>query len=214
MIVDERLAAYLDLLTPDGTRLLEDIRKEAEKDGVPIIRREAESFLKSIICMKQPRRILEIGTAVGYSALMMSGWMPEGCEITTIESFHKRVVIAGDNIKKAGKQDVIKLIEGDAVEILGTLNGGYDFVFMDAAKGQYKEFFRLCAPLCAPGSVIVCDNVLQDGTIVQSRYLINQRDRTIHSRMRDFIYDITHREDFTSSVVPLGDGIAVCVKNK
>ena len=212
MIVDERIGAYLALLNADGPPFCEAVRKDAEAEGVPIVRREAESLLKTLICIKKPRRILEIGTAVGYSALLMSECMPPGCEITTIESYHKRVICARDNIKKAGKEDVIKLLEGDALEILEKLEGEFDFIFMDAAKGQYAEFFRLCEPLCPQGGIVVCDNVLQEGTLVHSRYLINQRDRTIHSRMREFLQGITHREDFTTTILPVGDGMAVSVK--
>lgn len=213
MIVDERIGSYIDSLHMDGPLLCEEIRREAEAEGVPIIRRAAESFLRTLICMKKPRRILEIGSAVGYSAILMSEWMPEGCEITTIESYHKRVLQAEENIKKCGKQDVIHLIEGDALEILKGLTGEYDFIFMDAAKGQNAEFLSLCEPLCAPGCVIVTDNVLQEGNIVQSRYLIKQRDRTIHTRMRDYLYDITHRDDLVTTIIPAGDGMAVSVKS-
>lgn len=210
-IVNERVTAYINSLAPDNSREMEKIREKAEAEYVPIIKRETESLLNTLITLKSPRNILEIGAAVGYSALIMSGCMGADSSITTIESFGKRVKEANENFSALGMQDRIRLIEGDALQVLDTLDDSFDMVFIDAAKGQYGEFFNKAIKLCLPGAVILTDNVLQEGTIVESRYLIEQRDRTVHSRMRDFLYDITHRDDVSTSIIPIGDGVALSV---
>ena len=210
-IVNERVTAYINSLAPDNSREMEKIREKAEAEYVPIIKRETESLLKTLITLKSPRNILEIGAAVGYSALIMSGCMGADSSITTIESFGKRVKEANENFSALGMQDRIRLIEGDALQVLDTLDDSFDMVFIDAAKGQYGEFFNKAIKLCLPVAVILTDNVLQEGTIVESRYLIEQRDRTVHSRMRDFLYDITHRDDVSTSIIPIGDGVALSV---
>lgn len=210
-IVNDRIKDFINSLSPDNEQTLEDIREKAVSEYVPILKRETESLLKTLVRMKSPKKILEIGSAVGYSALIMAGCMPEGSSITTIESFEKRVTEANENFKNSPYADRIKLIPGDALSVLDGLDGGFDFVFIDAAKGQYSEFFKKVLKQCVPGAVILTDNVLQDGTIVESRYLIEQRDRTIHSRMRDFLYDITHREDVVTSILSVGDGVALSV---
>lgn len=157
-------------------------------------------------------RILEVGTAVGFSALLMSEYMPEGAHITTIEKYEKRIPIARENFRKAGKDDVITLIEGDAMEVLKSLDGPYDLIFMDAAKGQYPHYLPEVLRLLAPGGVLMSDNVLQDGNLIESRFAVERRDRTIHSRMREYLYTLKHHENLETSILPLGDGVALSVK--
>ena len=171
-----------------------------------------ESFLRVMIGIIQPKRILEVGTAVGYSALLMSECMPEGCTITTIENYEKRIPIARQNFKDAGKDDVITLLEGDAMEILPTLTDSYDFIFMDAAKGQYIHFFPEILRLLSEHGVLISDNVLQEGELVESRYGVIRRNRTIHARMREYLYLLKHHEQLETSIVPIGDGIAISRK--
>ena len=144
MIVNDRITAYIQSLDAGNGPLLDSIEEEALADCVPIIRRETSAFLKTLIALKRPQSILEVGTAVGYSALLMSRVMPENCRITTIEKYEKRIPIAKRNFERAGKEPCITLLEGDAEEILGTLSGPYDFIFMDAAKGQYMHCLRFC----------------------------------------------------------------------
>ena len=165
--------------------------------------------------------ILEVGTAVGFSALLMSEYAPAGCEITTIENYEKRIPIARNNFKRAGKESQITLLEGDAMEVLPTLDEPYDFIFMDAAKGQYIHFMpdilRLLGSegvmrLLKTGGTLVSDNVMQDGSIIESRFAVERRDRTIHSRMREYLYELKHHEELLTSIIPLGDGVAVSVK--
>ena len=140
MIVNERVVAYINSLDCGNSDICNTIEKEAIADQVPIIRKEMGNLLKVLLQLVQPERILEVGTAVGYSSILMSENMPENCRITTIENYDKRIPVARNNFKRAGKEDVITLIEGDAMEVLGKLTGPYDFIFMDAAKGQYINY--------------------------------------------------------------------------
>ncbi|MEG0963012.1 MAG: O-methyltransferase [Lachnospiraceae bacterium] len=214
MIVEERLITYLNSLDNGNTLLLAAIEKEALDAFVPIIRRETQNLLKLLLAMNHPKRILEVGTAVGFSALLMEEYNPVPCTITTIENYDKRIPIAKANFIRAGKENVIKLIEGDAAVVMEELTEPYDFIFMDAAKGQYIHFLPHVLRLLQTGGILVSDNVLQDGDIVESRYAVTRRNRTIHKRMRDYLYEITHVEEFTTSVLPIGDGVTISVKKE
>ena len=212
MIIDERTITYINSLENGDSPLLRAIAKEARDSFVPIIRKETASLLKTLVEMKQPKRILEVGTAVGYSALLMAEHMPADCYITTIEKYEKRIPIAKENFKRADMEERITLLEGDAEEILKSLNEPYDFIFMDAAKGQYIHWLPMILRLLPKGGVLVSDNVLQDGDIIESRYAVERRNRTIHSRMREYLYTLTHMEEFETSILPIGDGVTISVK--
>lgn len=212
MIVDERTITYLHSLELPESDMIEKIEQEALESHVPIIRKETQSFLKVLLLMKKPLRILEIGAAVGFSAILMSEYMPGGGHITTIENYEKRIPIALENIKRVGRKEQITLLEGDALEIMKTLQGPYDFIFMDAAKGQYIQYMPEAIRLLAPGGVLVSDNVLQDGDIIKSRFAVERRNRTIHSRMREYLYQLKHDDRLQTSILPLGDGIALSVR--
>lgn len=214
MIVDERIVAYLHSLDQGNSSVCSQIEKEALAQEVPIIRKEVESLLKVMIAVKQPAKILEVGAAVGYSAILMSECMPKGCTITTIENYEKRIPVAKENFKRAGKEDVITLLEGDAAQILKELDGPFDIIFMDAAKGQYLSFLPEVTRLLNEGGLLISDNVLQEGEIVQSRYGVTRRNRTIHARLREYLYELTHSDTFVTSVVPIGDGITLSVKRR
>ena len=179
---------------------------------VPIVRKEMQSFLKVMLSIIRPEKILEVGTAIGFSTLLMCEYNPVACHVTTIENYPVRIPIARENFKKAGREEQITLLEGDATEILKKLNGSYDFIFMDAAKGQYIHFLPDILRLMKKGSVLISDNVLQDGDIVESRFLVERRNRTIHRRMREYLFELKHNEQLMTSVVPLGDGITISVK--
>ncbi len=142
----------------------------------------------------------------------MEYFNPADCKITTIENYQKRIPIAQENFRKAGKCQVIELLEGDAAQVLKTLTEPYDFIFMDAAKGQYIHFLKDVMRLLEPGGVLVSDNVLQEGDIIESRFAVTRRNRTIHKRMRDYLYELTHMEELTTSVLPVGDGVTVSVR--
>ena len=212
MIVNERIVAYINSLDMGNSDVCNEIEKQAIADQVPIIRKEMGNLLKVLIALKQPSRILEVGAAVGYSSILMSENMPDNCTITTIENYEKRIPIARANFRKAGKADVITLLEGDAMEVMSRLKTGFDFIFMDAAKGQYINFLPEIMRLLSPGGLLISDNVLQEGDIVESRYGITRRNRTIHTRMREYLYTITHMDELITSVVPIGDGITLSVK--
>ena len=212
MIVNERVVAYINSLDCGNSDICNIIEKEAIADEVPIIRKEMGNLLKVLLQLVQPERILEVGTAVGYSSIHMSENMPENCKITTIENYDKRIPVAKKNFKRAGKEDVITLIEGDALEVLKTLEGPYDFIFMDAAKGQYINYLPDVKRVLRKGGLLISDNILQEGEIVESRYAVTRRNRTIHTRIREYVYELTHSEDFVTSIVPIGDGITLSVK--
>ena len=212
MIVDERLGTYINSLDTGNTAMLDQIEREATADYVPIIRKEMQSFLKFLLAMKKPARILEVGTAVGFSAILMAEYDPVPCQITTIENYEKRIPIARENFKRAGKEAQIALLEGDAAEVLKTLEGSYDFIFMDAAKGQYIHFLPEILRLLAKDGVLVSDNVLQDGDVIESRFAVTRRNRTIHKRMREYLYTLTHSEELVTAVLPVGDGITLSTR--
>jgi predicted O-methyltransferase YrrM len=214
MIVDERIVTFINSLDTKNSEILEVIEREALDDNVPIIRREMQSFLKVLLLVKKPMRILEVGTAVGFSALLMSEYTPEECTITTIENYEKRIPIARQNFVRAGKENRITLIEGDAMEVLGTLKESYDFIFMDAAKGQYIHYFPEVMRLLSDGGLLVSDNVMQDGDVIESRFAVERRGRTIHARMREYLYELKHNDELVTSIVPLGDGVALSVKKE
>ena len=215
MIVDNRITEYLHSLEISRGELLDTIEKKAIEDGVPIIRSETAALLRSLTAALRPENILEIGTAVGYSALQMCQVMPENCHITTIEKYEKRIPEAKENFRKAGEESRITFLEGDADMWLKELKGKqFDLVFMDAAKGQYLNWLPLLLDLMPVGAVLISDNVLQDGDVVQSRFAVQRRNRTIHSRMREYLYELKHNPSLITSIIPLGDGVTVSVKQE
>lgn len=209
---EKRLATYIHSLETGDSPLVREIAREAVASSVPIIRQETGSLLKTLVAMKQPRHILEIGTAVGYSALLMAQYMPMDCHITTIEKYEKRIPVARENFRRAGEEARITLLEGDALQILKELEAPFDFVFMDAAKGQYIHFLADVLRLLPPGGVLVSDNVLQDGEILESRFAVERRNRTIHSRMREYLYELKHRPELLTAIVPIGDGVTISTR--
>lgn len=211
MIVNERIVTYIHSLEKDNSQVCMDIEEYAHQTDVPIIRKEMESFLKVMLTIKRPTKVLELGTAIGYSAILMSECLPDGSTITTIENYDKRIPIARENIKKAGKEHIIKLLEGDAMEIIPTLKEKFDFVFMDAAKGQYINFLPLVLNVMNKGGILIADNVLQDGDLIESRFGIERRNRTIHSRMREYMYTVKNMPELDTTIVPIGDGITLSV---
>ena len=213
MIGDNRITEYLHSLETSRGELLDTIEKKAIEDGVPIIRSETAALLRSLTAALRPENILEIGTAVGYSALQMCQVMPENCHITTIEKYEKRIPEAKENFRKAGEESRITFLEGDADMWLKELKGKqFDLVFMDAAKGQYLNWLPLLLDLMPVGAVLISDNVLQDGDVVQSRFAVQRRNRTIHSRMREYLYELKHMEEFETAVIPIGDGVTISTR--
>lgn len=212
MIVDERMCAFINSLDRGNTPFLNELERYALETEVPIIRSETQSLLKLLLAIKKPMRILEVGCAIGFSTLLMSEYAPRGCQIVTIEKYEKRIPIARANIEKAGKSQDILLLAGDAMDILKELEGSFDFIFMDAAKGQYIHFFPEVFRLLGEGGLLISDNVLQDGDVLESRYAVIRRNRTIHARMRQYLYELKHHPELETSILPVGDGVTISVK--
>lgn len=211
-MLDERTVSFINSLDPGNPEYLDELEKFALETSVPIVRKDMQAFLKYMMRTHRPLKILEVGTAIGFSALLMSEYAPKDCKITTIENYEPRISIARSNFEKNNKSDVITLLEGDATEILPTLTEEYDFIFMDAAKGQYINFLPEILRLLRVGGILVSDNVLQDGDIIESKYAIKRRNRTIHTRMRDYLYELKHNSSLTTVILAVGDGITVSVK--
>lgn len=212
MITDERFSAYINSLENGNPPYLDELEAFAKRTQVPVIRKEMQSLIRTLLVMNKPKRILEVGTAIGFSALFMSEFMPEDGSITTIEKYEKRIPLARENFKRFHKEDRITLLEGDAGEILKDLDGAFDFIFMDAAKGQYIHFLPDVLRLLSPSGVLLSDNVLQDGNIIESKYAVTRRDRTIHKRMREYLYTLKNHEQLETAILTLGDGVALSVK--
>lgn len=213
-IVNERVVSFINSHNREDSPVCMKIEEEARNNGVPVIRKEMASFLKVILSMKKPLRILEIGTAVGYSAVLMGENTPEEARITTIENYDVRIPAAKDNFKKAGMEGKIRLIEGDALEVLKTLEGSFDLIFMDAAKAQYINMLPDVMRLLDTEGILITDNVLQEGEIVESRYGIARRNRTIYERMREYLYAVTHSDELDTAIVPIGDGITISIRKQ
>ena len=212
MIVEERMRTFINSLDAGNTPFLDELECSALSEGVPIIRKEMQSFIKTLLAIRRPQRILEVGTAVGFSTLLMCEYSQPDMHITTIENYEKRIPKAKENFRKAGRESQITFLEGDAGAILKELDGTYDLIFMDAAKGQYIHWLPDVVRLLAPGGVLMSDNVLQEGELIESHYLVERRNRTIYKRMREYLYELTHRDDLVTSVLPLGDGVTVSVR--
>ena len=190
MIVEPRLIQYLNSLEMELPSHLAQLEAYALEHEVPIIRKEAQSLLRFLIELKQPKHILEVGTAIGFSASFMCEYMPKDCHLTTIEKVPMRIVEAEKNLAALKRSQDVTFLTGDAEEVLKNLKeqgNQYDFVFMDAAKAQYMSFLAQILPMLSSGALLITDNVLQEGSIVESKYSITRRDRTIHMRMREYL---------------------------
>ncbi len=212
MITDERVVSFIHSFHREEEALIRQLEADAIEAGVPIVRRETRELLKVIEIIRKPKRLLEVGTAVGFSAIYMSRYLPEDGTITTIENYPPRIEKAKANFASAGLTDRITLLEGDAARYLKDLQEPFDMIFMDAAKGQYIHFLPDVLRLLAKDGVLISDNVLQDGDVLESRYAVAKRSRTIHSRMREYLYAITHHPELETALIPIGDGVAVSTR--
>lgn len=212
MIVDERITSFICSMGSDEEGIIGEIEREAVAEGVPIVRKETREWLKTILLIKRPLRVLEVGTAVGFSAIYINQFLPDEAHITTIEKWEPRIDKAKQNFERAHVTDRITLLEGDASDWLKRLDESFDFIFMDAAKGQYINFLPYVVKLLAGDGILVSDNVLQDGEILDSKYIVERRNRTIHTRMREYLYALKNHEALETSIIPLGDGVALSVK--
>lgn len=209
------IVQYIRALRPPSQGILKEIELKIinGKETWPIIQPEVVSFLGVLLSIKKPIKILEIGTAVAYSAIFMSDYLRPGGTITTIERFHVMQKQAKDNIKRAHLEDTIHMIQGDAEDVLPTLEDDqFDFIFMDCAKGQYMKLLPDCVRLLKDDGILLTDNVLHNGVVAKSRYLVPRRHRTMHGRLREFLFEIYHHPQLESSVLPVGDGVAISHK--
>jgi predicted O-methyltransferase YrrM len=211
MINYEYITRYIRETIRPNTGLLAELEEYARLNHVPIIQPEAAAFLKVIGNMRRPARILEVGTAIGYSAILFSGFLQQKGIIDTIERSEEMIELARKNIKLAGLQNTINVIAGDALEVLTCLNKSYDMIFMDAAKGQYSEFLEQSKRMLVSGGILVSDNVLYKGMIATDD-LVVRRKRTIVNRMRSFLKTLCEDETFETSIIPIGDGVALSYK--
>ena len=214
MISKERTDVFINSLEDDQSPFLDEIEQEALAADVPIIRKDMQGFLKFLLKVRKPKAILEVGTATGFSALLMAENTPDDTLITTIEKYEKRIPVAKENFKRGHYENRITLLEGDANDLLKSLEGEFDFIFMDAAKGQYLSFLPEVVRLLAPGGMLLTDNVLQDGDVLESRYAVTRRNRTIHARMREYLYELKHHPFLDTVILTLGDGVSVSVKKE
>lgn len=208
MITNPKVLEYLDIISPVNSKAIEEIRAEAKRNYIPIIKRDTENFLKFVLKMQNPGSILEIGCAVGYSAAVMLE--NSDADIVTVEKMPERVEEAKRNIKYADFESRASILEGDAGEILKSLadkGEKFDFIFMDAAKAQYITWLPVVKKLLKESGMIFSDNCLQEGDLTESSFAIRKRDKTIHKRMREYIYLLLHDETLESWIFSIGDGV-------
>ena len=208
MITNPKVLEYLDIISPVNSKAIEEIRAEAKRNYIPIIKRDTENFLKFVLKMQNPGSILEIGCAVGYSAAVMLE--NSDADIVTVEKMPERVEEAKRNIKYADFESRASILEGDAGEILKSLadkGEKFDFIFMDAAKAQYIIWLPMVKKLLKESGMIFSDNCLQEGDLAESSFAIRKRDKTIHKRMREYIYLLLHDETLESWIFSIGDGV-------
>ncbi|GAA0176992.1 O-methyltransferase [Clostridium sediminicola] len=205
------ITEYLNTLIEEKDSNLLKLEEYANVNNVPIVQREVANLLKFMVAMKKPKRILELGTAIGYSSILMNNASESVEDIVTIERNENMVKIAQKNIQDAQLDKKIQIIEGDCLEILKTLNEKFDMIFIDAGKGHYNEFFPYCLDLLNKEGVIISDNVLFRG-MVANNDLVIRRKITIVKRMRKYLMDISKREDLVTTVLPIGDGVAITIR--
>lgn len=210
-INEEYIEEYIRSIIPENNNCLKKLERYAKKNHVPIVEPEVAQLLKVILKSKRPEKILEVGTAIGYSALIMAEATDGKSSISTIERNKDMIKLAEENISISPYGNIIKIIEGEAEEILPKLESFYDFIFLDAAKGQYLEFFNFLIKLLKPGGIIVCDNVLFRGMVATDRLVI-RRKKTIVKRLRSFLKYVNGIEGYTSCIMPLGDGVSITYK--
>ena len=192
---------------------LGEIQAQATIDNVPIIPNETASFLRFFLKQIKAKNVLEVGTAIGFSASLMLDAMGEGSHVTTIDRFDVMIKKAKANFEKLGVQEQVTLLEGDAKEVLPTLEGPYDFIFMDSAKSKYIEFLPECLRLLKVDGVLMIDDVFQAGTIMHDIKEIPRSQRTIYRKLNELYDVVLNHEDLTVTILPLGDGVLMISKD-
>lgn len=212
-IVSERFLTFLSSMETEERDELSALEEEALSEGVPIIRKDTRQFLSVLLAAVKPQRILEVGAGVGFSTLFFLKQLPTVSAIVTIENYPPRIEKARENFAKYDPEGKIRLYEEDAEKVLPTLpEESFDLIFLDAAKGQYLTFFPELLRILERGGVLISDNALQEGDVLESRFAVRRRDRTIHERMREYLRQIMQEKALTTMILPVGDGVAVSVK--
>ena len=217
MVDYERFESFLESLPDDLPGYLLDLELENIRANIPIIRKGSQRLIRFMLELKKPVKVLEVGTATGFSSIFMLEFLDKKAEITTIEKMKERIDKAEETFRNLDKNKQITLIKGDAMEILADLvskNKMFDFIFMDAAKGQYINFFENIKKLLVPGGMLITDNMLQEGRLLDSRYTVVRRDRTIHQRMREYVNVLMTDKNFETILLASGDGMAVSIKKQ
>lgn len=210
-IVNEAVENYIRHTLKDKEGLLRELEVYAEENSVPIVHKEVSDLLKVLIRMKKPKKILEVGCAIGYSSILFATTCEGDVDITTCERNPIMIDKAKENIKLAGFENNIKILEGDAAELLKDVEGEFDMIFLDAAKGQYQLFYDLVIDKLKVGGVLISDNILYKGMIADDK-LVVRRKKTIVKRMRDYLDYICNCDYLTTSLLPIGDGVAISYK--
>lgn len=213
-IINEDILHYLRTEQKQLTGALGELEELAHENGVPVIPHETVVFLQFLLKQKQPKNVLEIGTAIGFSASLMAETLGKDAKITTIDRFPVMIEKAKANFTKLGLEDQVTLLEGDAADLLSTLEGPYDFIFMDSAKSKYITFLPDCLRLLSEDGVLMVDDIFQAGTVLQPIKEIPRKNRSIHRHLNEFLEEVTKSPELTSTLLPLGDGVALISKNK
>ncbi len=211
-ITNPNIRDYLASVMLERTEAFQSLHDYAVAYNVPIIKHEMEQFLRFIVAMKKPKKILEVGTAIGYSGILMLNSYSEA-HLTTLEISQKMIEQANKNFSEFGVGHQVTLIEGDGTETIQSLDGQYDLIFIDAAKGQYLNYYREAMRLLAPDGILIADNILQNGFLAKSRFAIPRRQRTIHGRMRKFVREVMENPLLTTSVLPIADGATISYRH-
>lgn len=209
-ITNDKVLHYIEELYKPSSSFLSNLRAEAETRDIPIITRDTEMMMESIIRISKPLMVLELGTAIGYSAIFFAA-IKQDLKITTLEISVKMYDEAIINIQKSGFSDRIHVLKGDAAEILNDLSPKFDLIFIDASKSHYKLFFDLCLNHAKSGTIIVSDNILYKGITACDSFLDSRRNKTIMRRMREYLTYITLLDSVQTSVLPVGDGVAISI---
>ena len=207
-ITYEYMEEYIKGLVPKREGTLKEIEEFAREHGVPIVQEETGKFLEFMVDMKKPLRILELGTAIGFSSILMYEAAGTEPEIVTIERDSKMIELAKVNLEKFNLEHKIKIMEGDCLEILEKLDEPFDLIFMDAGKGHYNHFLPHCLRLLKEDGIIIAENVLFRGRVATDE-LVKRRKITIVKRMRTYLDMVSSDENLITSVIPMGDGIAI-----
>jgi predicted O-methyltransferase YrrM len=213
-LIDNGLEVYLRDMLTDCEGEVGQLQRDCYEEGLPIIPKEVVKLLEFQLSVLRPKKILEIGMCVGFSAILMSQYLAEGGSIKTIDRYPIMIERAKENFAKFGVEDKVEMLIGHATEVVKDLDEKFDFIFMDFAKGQYIQILPDVLRLLNTGGVIMVDDILQDGTVALDRLAVPRRQRTIHTRLNDFLYEISHNDKLRTSILTIGDGVALIQKIK